>query len=90
MGDLWSIPLVHGTEHLRGPERRYLHPTQKPEERLRRIILATSNEVEVVLDPSPGSGTTTYSTNAAHYIGGICRRLLLHLTLPAIYEPDWL
>ena len=34
------------------------HPTQKPEELLRKIILASSNENDVVLDPFVGSGTT--------------------------------
>lgn len=34
------------------------HPTQKPEELLRKIILASSNENEIILDPFIGSGTT--------------------------------
>ena len=34
------------------------HPTQKPEELLRRIILASSNEEDLVIDPFSGSGTT--------------------------------
>ncbi len=34
------------------------HPTQKPEELLRRLILAATNEGDVVLDPFSGSGTT--------------------------------
>ncbi len=34
------------------------HPTQKPEELLRKIILASSNENDIVLDPFVGSGTT--------------------------------
>jgi site-specific DNA-methyltransferase (adenine-specific) len=34
------------------------HPTQKPEELLRKIILASSNEGDIVLDPFSGSGTT--------------------------------
>jgi site-specific DNA-methyltransferase (adenine-specific) len=34
------------------------HPTQKPEELLRKIILASSKESEIVLDPFSGSGTT--------------------------------
>ncbi len=35
-----------------------VHPTQKPEWLLERIILATSNEGEIVFDPFMGSGTT--------------------------------
>ena len=34
------------------------HPTQKPEELLRRLVLASSDEGQVVLDPFSGSGTT--------------------------------
>lgn len=34
------------------------HPTQKPEELLRRLILASSDEGQIVLDPFSGSGTT--------------------------------
>lgn len=34
------------------------HPTQKPEELVRRIVLASSNEGQTVLDPFSGSGTT--------------------------------
>lgn len=34
------------------------HPTQKPEELLRRLILAATDEHHVVLDPFSGSGTT--------------------------------
>jgi site-specific DNA-methyltransferase (adenine-specific) len=34
------------------------HPTQKPEELLRKIVLASSNENDIVVDPFSGSGTT--------------------------------
>lgn len=34
------------------------HPTQKPEELLRKLILASSNPEDIVLDPFSGSGTT--------------------------------
>lgn len=34
------------------------HPTQKPEELLRKIILASSHPGDVILDPFSGSGTT--------------------------------
>ena len=36
-----------------------MHPTQKPEELLRRIILACTKEGDIVLDPFIGSGTTS-------------------------------
>jgi len=60
MRDLWELPLVQGKERLRGNDGRALHPTQKPEEMLKRIILASSNKKDIVLDPFLGSGTTTY------------------------------
>jgi site-specific DNA-methyltransferase (adenine-specific)/modification methylase len=58
MRDVWSMPLVQGKERVRGTDGRALHPTQKPEEMLKRIILASSNEGDIVLDPFLGSGTT--------------------------------
>jgi site-specific DNA-methyltransferase (adenine-specific)/modification methylase len=58
MRDVWTMPLVQGSERLRGPDRRALHPTQKPEEMLKRIITASSNKNDLVLDPFLGSGTT--------------------------------
>ncbi|MDD9868599.1 MAG: site-specific DNA-methyltransferase [Gammaproteobacteria bacterium] len=58
MRDLWELPLVQGKERLRGTDGRALHPTQKPEEMLKRIILASSNKKDIVLDPFLGSGTT--------------------------------
>lgn len=60
MRDVWQLPLVQGKERIRGKDNRAVHPTQKPEEMLRRIILASSNKGDVVLDPFLGSGTTTF------------------------------
>lgn len=60
MRDLWELPLVQGKERLRGDNGRALHPTQKPEELLKRIIMASSQKGDIVLDPFLGSGTTTY------------------------------
>ena len=59
MRDVWQLPLVQGKERIRGKDNRAIHPTQKPEEMLRRIILASSNKGDIVLDPFLGSGTTT-------------------------------
>ena len=41
-----------------GMHEKTAHPTQKPEELLRKIILASSNENDTILDPFCGSGTT--------------------------------
>ena len=58
MRDVWLLPLVQGKERLRGRNGRALHPTQKPEEILKRIIIASSDKGDLVLDPFLGSGTT--------------------------------
>ncbi len=61
MRDVWSMPLVQGKERLKEiGSNKALHPTQKPEELLKRIILGFSNENDTVLDPFAGSGTTPY------------------------------
>lgn len=60
MRDVWSLPLVQGKERLKGKDKRALHPTQKPEEMLKRIIIASSNIGDTVLDPFLGSGTTAF------------------------------
>lgn len=52
-GDVWSFSHVHYSN----PERED-HPTQKPEALIARMILASSNEGDLVLDPFSGSGTT--------------------------------
>lgn len=41
-----------------GMNEKTPHPTQKPEELLRKIIFASSNEGDLVIDPFLGSGTT--------------------------------
>jgi len=58
MRDVWPLPLVQGKERLRRSDGRALHPTQKPEEMLKRIIMASSDKGNLVLDPFLGSGTT--------------------------------
>ena len=54
----WFIPLCTGNERLRDAAGGKLHPTQKPEALLHRVILACTQPGEVVLDPFLGSGTT--------------------------------
>lgn len=60
MRDVWPLPLVQGKERIRGDNGRAVHPTQKPEEMLKRIIIASSLEGDLVLDPFMGSGTTAF------------------------------
>ena len=54
----WLLPLCTGAERLKDAAGRKVHPTQKPETLLARILLAASNTGDVVLDPFFGSGTT--------------------------------
>jgi modification methylase len=54
----WFIPLCTGEERLKDTTGRKLHPTQKPEALIARILLASSKPGDVILDPFFGSGTT--------------------------------
>ncbi len=58
--DIWKLPSVDHLEKVFGK-----HPTQKPEEVIRRAVLASSNIGSLVFDPFCGSGTT----------GVVCRRM---------------
>ena len=54
----WQIPLCTGKERLKGKDGAKLHPTQKPEALLYRILMASTKVGDVVLDPFFGTGTT--------------------------------
>ena len=54
----WTIPLCTGEERIKGADGKKLHPTQKPEALLGRVILASSRPDDLVLDPFCGTGTT--------------------------------
>jgi modification methylase len=54
----WVIPLCTGHERLKDGEGAKAHPTQKPEALLYRVLMATTNPGDVVLDPFFGTGTT--------------------------------
>jgi site-specific DNA-methyltransferase (adenine-specific) len=53
MKDVWTGSLTKPSEKTEGK-----HPTQKPEYLLERIVLASTEEGQVILDPFCGSGTT--------------------------------
>ena len=53
MRDLWSLPAIAKWEKSCGK-----HPTQKPLPLLARIILASTQENDWILDPFTGSSTT--------------------------------
>jgi len=60
----WVIPICSGQERLKKGGHK-VHPTQKPEALLYRVMLATTEKGDVVLDPFFGTGTT----------GAVARRL---------------
>lgn len=53
----WLLPICTGVERLKVDGKK-LHATQKPEALLYRILLASTNPGDVVMDPFFGSGTT--------------------------------
>ena len=54
----WTIALCTGEERLKGRDGKKLHPTQKPEALLARVLLSSSRVDDLVLDPFCGTGTT--------------------------------
>ncbi|WP_085809010.1 site-specific DNA-methyltransferase [Sphingomonas sp. TZW2008] len=54
----WEFPICGGQERLKDAEGHKVHPTQKPEALLYRILLACTKPGDVVLDPFFGTGTT--------------------------------
>jgi modification methylase len=64
----WLLPICTGAERLKDGEGAKLHPTQKPESLLARVLMAASRPGDVVLDPFFGSGTT----------GAVAKRLGRH------------
>ena len=53
----WTFPICSGKERLKKNGKK-IHSTQKPEVLLHRIILATTNKDDTILDPFLGTGTT--------------------------------
>ena len=51
--DVFEIPVTSN-----GMREKTPHPTQKPEELVRKLVIASSNEGDLVIDPFSGSGTT--------------------------------
>jgi modification methylase len=64
----WLLPICTGEERLKDAEGTKVHPTQKPEALLYRVLLATTKPGDLVLDPFFGTGTT----------GAVAKRLGRH------------
>jgi modification methylase len=54
----WVLPICTGHERLKDDKGEKAHPTQKPEALLHRVLVASTNPGDVVLDPFFGTGTT--------------------------------
>jgi len=54
----WTMPLCTGGERIKKDNGKKAHPTQKPEGLLHRVILASTDVNDIVLDPFFGTGTT--------------------------------
>ncbi|MDE2110716.1 MAG: site-specific DNA-methyltransferase [Alphaproteobacteria bacterium] len=64
----WILPICAGGERLKDEDGQKAHSTQKPESLLYRVILSSTKQSDVVLDPFFGSGTT----------GAVARKLGRH------------
>jgi len=64
----WLFPICTGAERLKDENGVKIHPTQKPEALLARVLLSSTKPGDVVLDPFFGSGTT----------GAVAKRLGRH------------
>ena len=64
----WLFPICTGAERLKDDNGDKVHPTQKPEALLARVLLSSTRPGDVVLDPFFGTGTT----------GAVAKRLGRH------------
>ena len=83
--NVWVLPICTGSQRLKNDNGQKLHSTQKPIELLKRVILVSTNEGDLILDPVAGTGTTGYVASAlrrdfvmiernAKYIEGMVHR----------------
>lgn len=69
--DVWEFPSVRLVNKIHGRTIKQLHPTSKPEAMIERMIKASSNKGDIVMDLFSGSGTTAYvaAKNGRHFTG---------------------
>jgi DNA modification methylase len=77
--DYWNIPIINSCA-----KERVGYPTQKPVELLKRIILASSNQGDVVLDPFCGSGSTLVTCQSSFDDTGIMNRKFIGIDVSPI------
>ncbi|RMD59218.1 MAG: site-specific DNA-methyltransferase [Nitrospirae bacterium] len=83
MRSVWAINTPKNGEKKYGK-----HPTQKPEVLLERIILSSSNEGDIVLDPFCGSGTTGVVAirHKRKFVGIDLEKTYLDLAIPRLKD----
>jgi len=62
--NVWVLPICTGNQRLKDENGQKLHSTQKPIELLKRVILVSTKEGDLILDPVAGTGTTGYVARA--------------------------
>ncbi|MEO0139717.1 MAG: DNA methyltransferase [candidate division WOR-3 bacterium] len=62
--NVWVLPICQGKERLKDEKGKKIHSTQKPIELLKRVILTSTKEGDLILDPMAGTGTTGYVAQA--------------------------
>ncbi len=74
--DVWQITSQRHKQKVNGKVKKAIHPTVKPREMIERIILASSNENDLVLDLFSGSGMTSIVSKSLNrrYIGCECEK----------------
>jgi DNA modification methylase len=93
--NVWVLPICSGSERLRDETGKKCHSTQKPIELLKRVILTSTKEGDLILDPMAGVGTTGYVAKALkrnfvmieknpEYVRWTQKRFLTQLVLPEI------
>ena len=93
----WYLPLCSGKERLRVDGQR-AHPTQKPEALLYRVLMASTDPGNIVLDPFMGTGTTGVVAKRLHrrWIGiereeryvEMARQRIEAIVQPEEYDPE--
>lgn len=86
MKDVWTGSLTKKSEKSEGR-----HPTQKPEYLLERIVISSTEENQIILDPFCGSGTTGVIAKryGRKFIGIDNEREYLNITKKRLEKEDY-
>lgn len=94
MRSVWHIPENESVWAVSTPKKSEKtfgkHPTQKPEELLKRIVLASTNKGDLIVDPFTGSSTTGIAayTHGRNFIGIDTDKKFLNLSIKRFEELD--